>query len=333
MGGDLVVAIIDPDFIFLRKLHTGHVGAQFANRQHMLWSKAAPNVREEAPTPVDVVEPGRAVAQYYLIGALAMRSAKHHLPPPLNGTWGTNLRSAWEHLALGPPWFVHVSDLRKITKDWFTFTIADYIRTFDHKANLGNLLSEQGSFALALVANGIKTTRLDHFMVSAPDTWGEGFDWLTYRVLDRALPCVDRDDPNRVDFDESVPLPTLLHFCQVSSYDEWYMNKKGASLKTLLRCDAPLLAEVPKEVCSDLSRRFLDPKRHPLQAHVSGRTHIRARLKQRQLLWMIANTLSRINDAILAYRTHACPPGFNTERTLRQHCPASEYKICDDRTT
>ena len=171
-------------------------------------------------------------------------------------------------------------------------------------------------------------------MVSAPDTWGEGFDWLTHDVLDRSLPCVSRDDPARADFDESVPLPTLLHFCQVSSYGDYYLDKKGRSLKSLLRCDAPLLAEVPTEACADLVERFkVGSNNRPLQAHVSGRTHVRSQLKQRQLLWMIANGVARINDAILAYRAHACPPGFNTERTLRQHCPASLYKICNDRET
>ena len=111
-GHDMVVAIIDPDFVFLRPL-TLNISC---NPNNIFYREETPNIVPEK------VREGVAVGQLYGLGAPWVKSRrdfnKSNICPPGSPCLTTTKEFGEEHYSVGPPYLLHIKDLTRLTYAW-----------------------------------------------------------------------------------------------------------------------------------------------------------------------------------------------------------------------
>ena len=269
-----IIAILDPDELFLRPLALG--------QDHVLFTR--PDGRSSSAwtdRPRDIVTEGHPIGQTYLIGGQWIGWNTTMICGAGSPCTRVNDSEAWDYYSLGPPWIIHINDLRKIVQFWAEIT--PRVRVV-----FPDLLAEQYAYAIASAHYGLRHLRLDHYMISNPHCWGEGWEWID--LVDKAASC---DTPDMHLSRYAAKTPTLIHFCQNWHVRGWNFFKRHAP--DMLSCDTPLFKIPP----ADLRKAVWDMYRD-------------------RAAWAICNVVSRVNAALLHYKKHVCNARtMNLNRTLR----------------
>jgi peptidyl serine alpha-galactosyltransferase len=190
-----VVALIDPDMIFLRPITT-KIKGQPSN----LVSKG---IKDE--DLVDRISLGHPVAQMYGLGAPWTNDT--HLKFNRTKICGvgspcleTKMKFGEDHYAVGPPYIMVKADMRRLSQSWTDFVF----RVFE---GYPHLLAEMYAYSMAAAHEKLPHLQLQNFMVSNTDSYGEG--WIFIDQLEEV--CVP---PVNGVYQPEKLLPTLLHYCQ-----------------------------------------------------------------------------------------------------------------------
>jgi hypothetical protein len=233
-----IVVILDPDMVFMRPLS-----------EH-------PSMR--------YVRPGFMLAQQYAHGDTWIKFAEAGEETP-----SISLNDAWSLYATGPPWALHISDLKRMLPDWKRYTDAQ-------KGD--GLMREQNAFNMAAYKHRIPSSGSTNLMVSEPGAWTEAWG-----------------DLSSPEFSSSSWSPYVLHYCHVLEYKTWqfqkslfshgwYAEKFHNSLPTPISCGAPLPEEPPAV---------------PTEAEEPDAI-------KRQHAFMLAELLPRLSRAFKATRAKYC---------------------------
>ncbi len=181
----VVVAIIDPDMIFIRPLTAKVAGEQNlillteckgrGKNCHDKLSRLSP---EEGrwDTPPAFIERGHPAAQLYGLGAPWAGSPTKEFnrmdvcgltSPCMNTTNAFGER----HYSVGPPYLVEKHDLIRLTKTWAKFVPTVYERNPD-------LLSEMYAYSMAAAHEYLPHFTMMHYMVSNTNVEEEGWKWV-----------------------------------------------------------------------------------------------------------------------------------------------------------
>lgn len=200
-SGD-IVAVIEPDFVFLRPLTeklNGHSGVLFSG------SVLATDV-------FDRVRRGYPVAQQYEIGAPWVKNDYGDLDRDRicgKSSPCTEISSAEEgdkYYSIGPPYIAEREDLLRLAHTWVKFLPLV-------KKNISKDaedMTDVYAYALAAAHERLPHLRLDHFMVSNRASAGEGWRWVD---------ALGGDVCSTLQYEQkqlfrNMTLPTFLHYCQ-----------------------------------------------------------------------------------------------------------------------
>jgi peptidyl serine alpha-galactosyltransferase len=220
-----IVALIDPDFIFLRPLTT-----QMSGQANTIVSGPV------KPSEVfDKVSKGKPVAQQYGLGAPWVNdNHKKFNRTRICGAGSPCLRVENENIgvkyyALGPPYILERDDLHRLTKSWTTLVPRVY-------EGYPYLLAEMYAYSMAAAHEDLPHLRVDHFMVSNVEAGGEGWKWIDALGDDVCRPPVDGI------YHPEHPLPTFLHYCQTYQGLRMHFQKRSIP-QNIFSCESSLFPE------------------------------------------------------------------------------------------
>ena len=195
VSDSVVVALIDPDMIFLRPLTS-----KMRGQPNNIISKDMNDA-----DLVDKIKLGYPVSQMYGLGAPWTNDT--HLKFNRTKICGvgspcleTKRKFGDEHYAVGPPYIMVKADMRRLSRSWTEFVR----RVFD---GYPHLLAEMYAYSMAAAHEKLPHLQMQNYMVSNTDSYGEGWIFID-RLKDPCAPSVDGIyQPNEL-------LPNLLHYCQ-----------------------------------------------------------------------------------------------------------------------
>jgi hypothetical protein len=240
-AGETVIAILDPDFVFLKPL--SQQGSTPDNLLHH-------NPVAASGPPVDIVRRGKPVAQFYAIGGAWVKTfdIAGMTGNPNSPALKYSYQGAVENFAVGPPLMMHVDDLREMAPLWAKFMKP----VVEHKKDI---LADMFAYSIASAHLGLEHTVLDQFMISA---WmyggsekGQAWPWLAQWKEQHI------SGEHRVSCANPVPgpgqkVPTFIHLA--SNFEgpeidegEWQFHK-GKVPPDILECSVPLLISAPDDL-------------------------------------------------------------------------------------
>ncbi|GBG26236.1 Peptidyl serine alpha-galactosyltransferase [Hondaea fermentalgiana] len=292
--GETVVAILDPDFVFLRPLSQSETDPQDIIASRGQDTNPARN------SPIDWVRRGRPVAQRYgLEGHWASYGRDSLLKiigdansPALSYTKSEAARDT----SVGPPLMLHVDDLAVLSKLWAKYMLPVLERGKD-------ILADMWAYSIASAHLGLRHTTLDHYMVSVHGKSGQGYTFVDeYSDLSCQNPL-------------STPgarLPVFIHMA--SNYKApdpkvgpW-MFHKGHVPADILDCKSPLIIQPP----DDLWR-------------------ITDNWKAKQNAWMLCHIIFNLNRVASLYKAKFCPQGFEDRQLIKLIQSKNRDRSCSQR--
>ena len=283
---DVVVALLDPDMIFLRPI-TG----KLAGVPDHIYAK-----KVDKREIVDRVKEGHPAAQLYGLGAPWTND--HH--KKFNRTYICGEHSPClkpndvfgsRHYSVGPPYLVHKNDMIKIGKTWTKFVP----RVYEHYPYL---LAEMYAYSMAAAHENLPHLQLENWMVSNTDVHpGEGWPHVD-ALEDSCMP----PDSNGIYY-PGQNLPTVMHFCQFFRAGDFGFQKR----------------RVPKDIFTCDQRMFAEPYANLSSATYRIKNKVREDLKPRQAkrhAFAIGVLHRSINAAISDYKDRMCGPDANREKSL-----------------
>lgn len=195
-----IVALLDPDMIFLRPLTTHTIDDPNLLYDIRYYTKN----KYEFPRKV---QQGNPAAQQYGLGAPWTNENHRHFNKTLLCDKGSPCLSVESnfgehHYSVGPPYFVHKKDMIRIANTW-TRLVPKVYEKYPY------LLAEMYAYSMAAAHEELPHTSVHHYMVSNTEAGGEGWDHID--ALENI--CVRRDSSSNL-FYPNKKLPTLLHYCQ-----------------------------------------------------------------------------------------------------------------------
>lgn len=304
------IAIIDPDFVFLKPLVLGET------MEHILYN--GPLQGEEREKITTHVREGAPVGQRYGIGSQWVQ----HAAKVCDGGEESNCtkyseRDATNYFAVGPPYIMHTNDLKKVAPLY-----SKYMKKYVAIKGQG-ILSDMYAYAMAAATFDLKHTIVDHYMVSNAEGYrnmavhsGEAWEWVYQETFD---PCDYEAAGKQIPAGNKVP--TFLHLCQNFDVPNEWMFHKGHMPANILDCELPLL-KLPPPNHFETRGHFKDLRKEEKKAKESA--------------WIHCLLYPRLNSAVLKHKENFCPAGFNTTKQflLKQntwggpHCGSKEGKGC-----
>jgi len=277
----VIVALIDPDFIFLRPLT-----AKVAGEQNLLYTSGV------KPEEVfEFVGKGHPAAQQYGLGAPWVHIGTQFDKKAVCGEGSPCLKPTYpfaaNHYSVGPPYMVERDDLHRITRTWTQFVPKVYEKYPD-------LLAEMYAYSMASAHEDLPHLQLDHYMVSNTDAGGEGWDWVD-KLDDTCAPPVDGI------YFPGKPLPTFLHFCQFFRVGELAFQKRRLERNHPFTCEGALLVEPPADL-AQMDWKRTDDKGQKKIGKLAGRRHAFA----------VCILHRSINAALTDYKKRMCEGNSNT---------------------
>jgi hypothetical protein len=220
-----VIAVVDPDFIFLRPLTT-----KMGNQTNNIVTG-----RVKTNDIFDYVGRGKAVGQHYGLGAPWVNDQhKKFNRTTICGLASPCLKVPGEmeggqYYSVGPPYILERNDFIRLTDTWTKFVPRVY-------EQYPFLLAEMYAYSMAAAHEELPHLRMDHFMVSNVDAGGEGWPWVDALGDDVCQPPVDGI------YYPTKPLPTFFHYCQSYSAGVLSFWKRSIS-KSIFSCEEPLFTE------------------------------------------------------------------------------------------
>jgi hypothetical protein len=228
---DVVVALLDPDMIFIRPL-TIHMRGQPNN----LYGKYLQN-----SDIMEKIEEGKPAAQLYGLGAPwtndnHAKFKRGYICGEGSPCLEPNELFGERHYAVGPPYVVHRADMQRIADTWTEFVPRVY-------EGYPYLLAEMYAYSMAAAHEKLPHLQFEHFMISNTDSPGEGWPWID-KLEDSCL------SPNEDGiYYPGTPLPTVVHYCQNFRVAHIEFAKRSAS-HSMFTCDAPLFEEPSRHIAT-----------------------------------------------------------------------------------
>lgn len=229
---DVIIALLDPDMIFLRPITT-----QIRGQINNIHSR-----KIDKDTILEKISKGNPVGQLYGLGA-PWANDNH---PKFNrgkicGEGSPCLKPSQafgeDHYAVGPPYIAHKDDMIHIASSWTKFVPKVY-------EGYPYLLAEMYAYSMAAAHENLPHLQLENYMVSNVHAGGEGWPWVD--KIDNVLkPPLE----NGTFFPDEI-LPNVVHYCQSFRIHDISFYKRGLR-KDIFSCEAPLLVDPP--VTLDLS--------------------------------------------------------------------------------
>lgn len=216
---DAIIALLDPDFIFLRPL------TYKLKEDSVLFS---PTVTQE--DLIDEVKEGHPVAQHYGIGSHWTKFKVAYIAGDSSPALKVSISDANLYYSVGPPYMGHRNDMIKIADKWTEFVPKVY-------EEYPNLLAEMYAYSMAAAHHGLKHLRLDHYMVSNVDASGEGWPFID-PITERM--CGDLRGLG-------MQQPVFLHYCQFYRVEHWGFHKRRVD-ENIFSCDSPLFLIPPEDL-------------------------------------------------------------------------------------
>ena len=226
-----VVALIDPDFIFLRPL-TKNVHE---------YNSVIVNPPVLKSDVYDTVRAGKPIGQQYGIKApwvrddnkLFNRSYICGIDSPC--LLVQDVPTGDRYYGVGPPYIVEINDLSRIVDRWVEFVS----RVFQ---GYPQLLAEMYAYSMAAAHEKLPHLRLSNYMASNTKSSGEGWMWAD-NLQNVCLP------PKDGIYFPGKKLPTFLHYCQPYRAKEFFFYKSFLP-RDIFSCDQNLLVEPPIDLGS-----------------------------------------------------------------------------------
>mmetsp|Transcript_26744 Transcript_26744/g.25617 ORF Transcript_26744/g.25617 Transcript_26744/m.25617 type:complete len:512 (-) Transcript_26744:103-1638(-) len=234
-----VIAIIDPDMIFVRSLTVN------LKEDNMILMDG----KEEVPS---IIEKGHPVSQLYGLGApWAGSTSKNFNRTNVCGENSPCLKVTssfgQKHYSVGPPYMVEKSDLIKLTKSWVAFVPRVHER-------YPELLAEMFAYSMAAAHEDLPHFQLLNYMVSNTFADEEGWQWIDALGDDVCIPpVISKEDSvinggvNRSRYYPQRGMPTFVHYCQFFRIGELGFHKRRLK-ESILNCDFPLLVDPPLDI-------------------------------------------------------------------------------------
>lgn len=227
-----VVALVDPDFIFLRPLTT-----QISGEPNLIVSGAV-----KMEDIFDKAGKGHPVAQQYGLGAPWVND--NHKKFNRTQICGPNSpclkvpseREGGRYYSVGPPYILERDDLHRLTKSWTSLVPRVY-------EGYPYLLAEMYAYSMAAAHEELPHLRMDHFMVSNIDAGDEGWKWIDSLGEDVCSPPI-----NGIYYPDK-PLPTFLHYCQTFRAGELGFWKREVD-RGIFSCEANMFVDPPDNLSS-----------------------------------------------------------------------------------
>ena len=220
-----IVVLCDPDQIIMRPFTNN----QFHNKSE-IWMK-----RTTHPI-LDSVDHGKPMGQLYGfdIQWVTKTNISRYVPKEELPSFVQTMSSAemHENYAVGPPYVVTAFDFYKIVTRWKDFVPLVH-------DDYPHLLAEMFAYCLAAAHSHLPHQSAKGFMVSSAGSLvAEGWDLFNEQSAQ------DVCTPGAVPPDH---LPHTLHYCQRYTLGKWVIGKHRIP-SDFLSCEAPLLAEPPKDI-------------------------------------------------------------------------------------
>lgn len=296
--GETVIAIIDPDFIFLKPL------TQAGESEDNI-------IATRGQIKDDIVIKGRPVGQRYgLEGGWVnkFKPVDQITGDPNSASLHWTSKEAAQWTSVGPPMIVEIDDLTNLADKW-EFNMRPVL-----KVGGPDILADMYAYSIAAADLDLKHTTLDHYMIS---TWGHTGQAYSFVEEFEQMSC---SNPSKDYSPSTAHWPVFIHLASNfkafdETEDEW-MFHKGHVPGNILDCDMPLIV-APPENLFDLNREDESIKVH-------------------QKAWVVCNTISRLNSILLKYKEKFCPAGYETRELVRliQHktvdrgCSQTKDKWC-----
>lgn len=268
------VVIIDPDEIFLEPI-TQHP----LDPSDLLFSGIP------AEPGLNVVKPKKPVAQMYGLGdGWVHKFDRDSICGKDSPCSKVDSKTAWVHYSVGPPYIIHMQDMKGLTTLW-----SEYMRPV-FKVIPGDILTDMWAYIMGAANLGMPHTKLEQYMVSAVDAYGEGWkfvdDWGQMSCHNPKKPAGKRS-------------PNFLHFAHNYHTDDSdgrrWMWHKGHMPSNILECDMPILKQPPDNFYN--SQRDNKAKRNA---------------------WMMCHLYSNMNAMLTAYKAKFCEgKTVNLDRRIR----------------
>ena len=214
--GETVIAILDPDFIFLKPLTQSGEALD-----DMIYSGPRDADPKAGPLPrlgMDVVRKGRPVAQRYGLGGqwvgkfdvAAITGANSHAT-----TYSS--RAAADHFSVGPPLLLHIEDALPLSKLW-----KDYMKPV--LAVDTDILADMWAYCMAAAHLNLEHTIIDHHMISTWGDSGQAFSWVNNW---KELSCRDPES-SFAKKNIAQKSPTFIHLAsnfKAPRSKEWMFHK------------------------------------------------------------------------------------------------------------
>jgi peptidyl serine alpha-galactosyltransferase len=296
VSDNTVVAIIDPDFLFLRPLTS---------------------MVDES----DHVRPGRPAGQLY--GLQAPWASERNRDTTLRTKKGDNnyfdvkdicgegspcfdvsVGEGIAHYAIGPPYIIHVKDFGRLVNTWVEMVPKVY-KGYPH------LLAEMYAYCLAAAHQNLPHTTLVQHMVSNVNVDAKAEGWAGIDALGDDV-CTLQNKLNSTAGTTTSSLsslaktmPTFIHYCQFYRAGEIGFKKRRFH-KKYFECNSPLLLEPPENLGSV---RYKNRDGEIVKYNAQ---------EARRNAFMLCALHRGINEAVLDAKTMVCSAGGD-EKGMRQH--------------
>lgn len=289
-----VIALIDPDFVFLRPLTAKIAGD--------------PNIIVSGGTKISdligQVERGRPVAQQYGLQAPWARENNRMLNrtricgalspcSEVPGEW-----AGAQHYSVGAPYILEKDDMLRVVMSWVEFVPRVY-ETFP------DLLAEMYAYSMAAAHNRLPHLQLDHYMVSNIDVnQGEAWKWVDALGDDV---CVAPNEEGL--FYVGKPMPTFVHYCQFFRAAEWGFHKRRV-FGDIFSCHRPMLLDphISYGSLAPADNRITKVNFKDRDGEIVKMT--RTQVKRSAFVLCVIHTA--LNAALLDYKTRMCKNFTNT---------------------
>ena len=290
-AGESVIAILDPDFIFLKRLTQESLHADDILTSHSLRPSSGLNV----------VKKGRPVAQRYGIGGgWVGKFPVAEMVGKDSNALSYSHREAAKHFSVGPPLMLHVDDARDLSVLWE--------KTMRPVLKIDNdILADMWAYSISAAHLKLHHTILDQYMVSTwshrPAEKGQAWPWLD-AWFEAPIKCTDPTPP------PGAKYPNFLHLAsnfKAPDSKEW-MFHKGHVPPDILDCNTPMIIESPDNIV-DIS-----------QAHktkVSG--------------WVLCHTVRALNRLLREYKEKFCKSGYEKRQLVRLIQSKRLDRACNER--
>jgi hypothetical protein len=233
---DEVVALLDPDMIFLRPLTATVRDApnKLYDHKQFFDKKTGKEILEMQPYIVT----GKPVAQRYGLGAPWTDDKHKKFNRTLVCGEGSPCLHVSEidgenHYSVGPPYIATRADFDRIATSWVSFVPKVY-------SQYPYLLAEMYAYSMAAAHEQLPHLTMFHYMVSNAEGGGEGWDFIDDLQEVCAAPTLipgKKVGSVKVErFYEGSNMPVLFHYCQHFKITDELSFYKGGHRENIMSC-------------------------------------------------------------------------------------------------